>query len=69
MADKQMMKVRLVRSMKAEHGAADMSLYDRGDLVFFRVRVGRFKTREEADRFSSRLVDSGEFDHAFVVAR
>jgi rare lipoprotein A len=60
---------RLVRSMKTEHGAADMSLFDRGDMVFFRVRVGRFKSREEAEGFKARLLNSGEFNNAFVVAR
>lgn len=60
---------RLVRTMKTEHGAAHMSLYDRGDLVFFRVRVGSFESRGEAERFRDRLIRSGEFSHAFVVAR
>jgi rare lipoprotein A len=60
---------RLVRSMKTEHGDSHMSLYDRGDMVFFRVRVGRFETREDAERFKDRLLNSGEFDNAFVVAR
>jgi rare lipoprotein A len=60
---------RLVRSMKTEHGDSHMSLYDRGDMVFFRVRVGRFETREDAERFKDRLLNAGEFDNAFVVAR
>jgi hypothetical protein len=55
--------------MKTEHGAADMSLFDRGDMVFFRVRVGRFKSREEADGFRDELLRSREFNQAFVVAR
>ena len=60
---------RLVRQMKEAHGTADMSLYRRGDLDFFRVRVGRFTTREEAESFGDGLLRSREFDHAFVVAR
>ena len=60
---------RLVRQMKEAHGTADMSLYRRGDLDFFRVRVGRFTTREEAESFRDGLLRSREFDHAFVVAR
>ncbi|MDF1536233.1 MAG: septal ring lytic transglycosylase RlpA family protein [bacterium] len=60
---------RLALSMKAEHGAADLSLFDRGDMVFFRVRVGRFESREEAEGFRDNLIRSGEFGQAFVVAR
>ena len=60
---------RLVRSMKDEHGAADLSLFEMSDVNFFRVRVGKFTTRDEAERFKDRLIDSGEFNSAFVVAR
>jgi len=60
---------RLVRRLQEEHGAADLSLYERGDANFFRVRVGRYSTREEAERVRDRLIASGEFAHAFVVAR
>lgn len=60
---------RLVMRMKEVHGQADMSLYERGDADFFRVRVGRFTTWEEAETFRDRLVDAGEFESAFVVAR
>jgi rare lipoprotein A len=60
---------RLVNQMRNEHGTADLSLYDRGDADFFRVRVGRFSTREEAEEFMDKLIRSGEFDEAFVVAR
>ncbi len=60
---------RLVRRMKDEHGTASLSLFEQGDMSFFRVRVGNFNTREKADRFRDQLIDSGEFDQAFVVAR
>ena len=60
---------RLVRRMKDEYGAADLSLFERGGMNFFRVRVGKFAMREEAERFMDKLLRSGEFDHAFVVAR
>ncbi|MDF1526437.1 MAG: septal ring lytic transglycosylase RlpA family protein [bacterium] len=59
----------LVRRMMDEHGAADLSLFERGDMNFFRVRVGKFTTREEAERFRDQLLRSGEFNRAFVVAR
>lgn len=61
--------LRLVRRMKDEHGAADLSLFESGDADFFRVRVGRFLTRGEAERFRDGLLRSGQFDHAFVVSR
>ena len=60
---------RLVRRMKDEHGAASLSLFEQGDENFFRVRVGKFNSRVAAERFRDRLIDSREFDSAFVVAR
>jgi len=60
---------RLANDLKGEHGTADVSLFDRGDELFFRVRVGRFRSREEAERFRDELVEKGEFIQAFVVAR
>ena len=60
---------RLARRMKDEHGAADLSLFERGDTNFFRVRVGRFTSRAEAETLKIKLLRSREFDSAFVVAR
>lgn len=60
---------RLVRRLKNDHGAADMSMIDLSGTRYFRVRVGRFTTRGEAETFRDRLVSSGEFATAFVVAR
>jgi len=60
---------RLARRLKDQYGEADVSLYDRGDIKFFRVRVGRFSSEHEAERFRDGLIDRGEFDAAFVVAR
>ena len=60
---------RLAAESKQTYGAADITLFDRGDEVFFRVRVGRFQTREEAERFRDKLLGAGEFGSAFVVAR
>jgi len=60
---------RLAEKLKQVHGTADVSLFDRGDEVFFRVRVGRFQTRQEAEGFRDRLVSSGQFYSAFVIAR
>mgnify|MGYP001113732893 CR=1 FL=1 len=60
---------RLVTDMKDRYGAAHMSLYRRGDMDFFRVQVGSFRTREEAEDFRDRLISSDRFESAFVVAR
>jgi rare lipoprotein A len=59
----------LVRRMKDEYGAADLSLFEQGNTNFFRVRVGRITTREAAEKLRDQLINSGEFDRAFVVAR
>jgi rare lipoprotein A len=60
---------RLAMEMRRTHGTADVSLYDRGDKTFFRVRVGRFQTRDKAEKFRDQLIDNGGFYSAFVVAR
>lgn len=60
---------RLVRRMKDERGAADVSLFEHGGVTYFRVRVGRFSSRQEAEMFRDDLLRSGEFNSAFVVAR
>ena len=60
---------RLASQAKDTYGSADVSLFDRGDSVFYRVQVGRFGTRAEAEDFRDRLVRSGDFSRAFVVAR
>jgi rare lipoprotein A len=61
--------LRLVKRMKSDHGFSEMTRYNRGDAVFYRVRVGSFKTETEATVFRDQLIDSGEFNSAFVVAR
>jgi rare lipoprotein A len=60
---------RLVKELKQVHGTADISMFDRGDELFFRVRVGRFQSRGDAEQFRDSLVGRGEFTQAFVVAR
>ncbi len=41
--------------------------YDRGDAVFYRVRVGRCNDLESAEKYERYLVDHG-FPDAFMVA-
>ena len=61
--------VRLARGLKRKFGDSSLSLYDRGDAVFYRVLVGRFSEEGMADALRQRLLRSGEFPQAFVVAR
>ncbi len=61
--------VRLARGLKRRFGASAISLYDRGDRVFYRVMVGRFSDEDKADALRERLLGSGDFREAFVVAR
>ena len=60
---------RLAAAMKDRYGSADISLYDRGDTIFYRVRVGRFRTEEAAERFRDDLLRKGAFEEAYVVSR
>ena len=46
---------------------AHITVYDRGDEIFYRVRVGRFTTLEEAIAQEEILIKDG-FPEAFLVA-
>ena len=46
---------------------AHVTSYDRGDAVFYRVRVGRCKDLESAEKYEQRLASSG-YPDAFIVA-
>ncbi len=46
---------------------AHVTPYDRGDAVFYRVRVGRCNDLETAEKYEQRLADSG-YPDAFIVA-
>ncbi len=54
--------------MRDKYGAAHVAFYDRGDMVFYRVRVGRFKIQEQAENFRLKLINDG-WDNSFVVTR
>ena len=55
------------RELAKRYKNAHVTVYDRGDKVFYRVRVGRFTTLEEAARQEEILIQDG-FPDAFVVA-
>ena len=58
---------RLQRKLDEPYKNAHITVYDRGDKIFYRVRVGAFKTLEEAARNEVVLIQDG-FPDAFMVA-
>ena len=55
------------RQLTEKYKNAHISIYDRGDKTFYRVRVGRFTTLSEAMEQERILIQDG-FPDAFVVA-
>jgi rare lipoprotein A len=55
------------RELEQRYKNAHITVYDRGDQVFYRVRVGRFTTLEEAVRQEEILIQDG-FPDAILVA-
>lgn len=58
---------RLQRKLGEQYRKAHITVYDRGDMVFYRVRVGAFTTLEEAVKNEQILIQDG-FPDAFLVA-
>jgi rare lipoprotein A len=58
---------RLKNDLAKSYKNAHITVYDRGDKVFYRVRVGRFTTLDQAARQEDILIQDG-FPDAFVVA-
>jgi len=58
---------RLKRKLAEQYKNAHITLYDRGDKIFYRVRVGAFKTLEDAVLNEALLIQDGYAD-AFMVA-
>ena len=55
------------RQLEQKYKNAHITVYDRGDQIFYRVRVGRFTTLEEAVRNEELLMQDG-FPDAILVA-
>ena len=55
------------RELAKKYKNAHIAVYDRGDKIFYRVRVGRFTTLEEAVRQEEILIQDG-FPDAILVA-
>jgi rare lipoprotein A len=58
---------RLKRKLDEQYKNAHITLYDRGDRIFYRVRVGAFKTLEDAVLNEAILIQDG-YPDAFMVA-
>ena len=58
---------RLKRKLDEQYKNAHITRYDRGDKIFYRVRVGAFKTLEDAVLNEAILIQDGYAD-AFMVA-
>ena len=58
---------RLKRKLDEQYKNAHITLYDRGDKIFYRVRVGAFNTLEDAVRNEAILIQDG-YPDTFMVA-
>jgi len=55
------------RQLEQRYNNAHITVYDRGDKIFYRVRVGRFTTLQEAEQQEAILIQDG-FADAMLVA-
>jgi rare lipoprotein A len=55
------------RALARKYKNAHITVYDRGDKIFYRVRVGRFATLQEAIQHQEILIQDG-FPDAILVA-
>jgi rare lipoprotein A len=58
---------KLKQKLNEQYENAHITLYDRGDKIFYRVRVGSFTTLEDAVLNEAILIQNGYSD-AFLVA-
>jgi rare lipoprotein A len=58
---------RLTAKLNEQYKNAHISVYDRGDQIFYRVRVGQFTTLKQAEAHESILIRDGYID-LFIVA-
>lgn len=58
---------RLKRELAQTYKNAHITLYDTGEEIFYRVRVGKVHTLEQASEYEAYLIQNG-FPDAFVVA-
>ena len=58
---------RLVAKLSEKYKNAHIAVYDRGDQIFYRVRVGKFTTLNQAETQESILISDG-YPDLFIVA-
>lgn len=58
---------RLSAKLNEKYKNAHISVYDRGDQIFYRVRVGKFRTLDQAEAQEAILIQDGYRD-LFIVA-
>ncbi len=58
---------RLKQSIAQRFGPVSIQTFDRGDAIFYRVRVGRESTEEKADDLARQLREAGFAIETFVV--
>ena len=58
---------RLTAKLNEKYTNAHVTVYDRGDQIFYRVRVGKFTTLKQAEAQESTLIRDGYID-LFIVA-
>jgi rare lipoprotein A len=58
---------RLRQELEKGHQNAHITVFDRGDQIFYRVRVGRCASLEEAIAYEKRLIENG-YPDTFTVA-
>jgi rare lipoprotein A len=58
---------RLRRELDRGYKNAHITVFDRGDLIFYRVRVGKCSTLEQAIAYEKQLIENG-YPDAFTVA-
>ena len=58
---------RLKSSIEQRYGPVTIQTFDRGDAVFYRIRVGREKSEDDARALAQKLVQAGFAIQTFVV--
>ncbi len=59
---------RLRNKMEQAYGNASIYRFDRGDMLFYRVRIGGLTNTEDAERLKKRVLSDGIVESSFVVA-
>ncbi len=58
---------RLQKKLDKEYKSAHIAAYNDGNAAFYRVRVGRCSTLEQAEKYEEIMIQRG-FEDAFAIA-